>query len=436
MNRGNLVRAIWTAALVVVLAIVATAPAGADTCHWQLSVAPNVVRFPIQMDIHAGYRMFAFQSDGTVGYRVRGAFPFAAFMSFTTYNQADAMLYAALLDKQIQPDQGSINPFTPGDLVNAFNRSYTVTVLPDGTVPDASMPTPIFFPPPAPGSDSVTVVLVERVYLAEPQADDRFAEAIPPTIEAFEVDNPSTPAACPTGDFSAITSQFGSFGDNFSQSPLPQDGKIEFYRPPASLVPYADGSGPLTDNDCTGYLMATVYPHKLAVIHLAAVPTFFDNTNITPETIFADPQVRYLSFGSYGASPLSAAQNENVAGPDLKTLPDGSATFVAIPRRLSRSLKRRVEEKAAELGYNVLPLAKRGFLPYPFLIYRNKVAANGSDDDIPKFDGDIQNVPCYQGPDFSQAPSTYAASTANMGQYAPVGIECSPRAFLRGLCGQ
>ncbi len=414
---------------VTALILGGAAPARAENCQWQLSVAPNVVRFPVQMDIHAAYRMFVFQSDGTVGYRLRGDFPFAAFMSFTTYNAAHPLLYAALLDYQMQPDPGSINPFTQGELVDAANRSYTATVLPDGTVPDASMPNPIFFPPLPHGSDLMTAVLVERTYLAEPRVSDRFGGVAAPTIEAFEVSNPSVPAACPSRNFSAITRRFGSFRGNFSQSPLPRDGKIRFYRPPASQVPYADGSGPLTKHDCTGYLMATVFPHKLAVIHLPVVPTFFDNTDTTPTTTFADWDVRYLSFWSYGASPLSTAENENVAGPDLKTLPDGSATFVAIPSRLPDSLKQRVAEKAAELGYNVMPLARQGFLPNPFLIYRNKVAASG-------FAGDIQNVACFRGSDFSRAPLRFAASTANMAQYAPAGVECSPSGFLLGRCGQ
>jgi hypothetical protein len=175
--------------------------------------------------------------------------------------------------------------------------------------------------------------------------------------------------------------------------------------------------------------MATVFPDQLAVIHLAAVPSFFDNSNTTPTTTFADADVRYLSFGSYGPSPLSAAQNENVAGPDLKTLPDGSATFVAIPSLLPPALKQQVAQHAAALGYNVMPLATQGVLLNPFLIYRNKVPASG-------FPGDINNVACFHGSKFDQAPAVYAASTANMEQYAPVGIECSPSAFLLGGCGQ
>jgi hypothetical protein len=317
--------------------------------------------------------------------------------------------------------------------------TYTVTVLPDGTAAD-SMANPIYMPPPPQGSNLVRVVLVQHIYLTEPKFKDRFGGVDSPIIEPFLVSNPSNPASCPSGDFTAIINQFGDLEANFSQSPLPRNGKIEFYRPPASDVPFADGSSPLTKHDCTGYLMATVYPDELAVIHLPTVPAFFDNTHITKKTTFVEPDgVRYLSMGSYGASPLSAADNENVAGPDIKRQDDGSAMFIAIPIRLDPDLSQRVKEKAESLGYNVMPLGEYGpLIPLfeegpqinPFLTYRNKVATFG-------FAGDIQNVACFKGSDFSHAPSpVYAASPKNMGQYAPVGIECLVSDFLYAGCGQ
>lgn len=418
--------------------VVGTLTTDAQSCSWQAELAPDWVRSPVQMDIHAAYRLFVFQSDGTIGYRVRGEFPHAAFLSYTVYD--GPLAYAALLDHGIEPDAGSVNPFRPGEIVHADNRSYTVTVLPDGTDPLDSMANPIFMPPPSRHSNLVTVVLVQRIYLPEPGVD-RFGGFDAPVIEPFEVSNPATPAACPSGDLSDITSQFGSVGSHFSQSPLPRDGRIEFYRPPASMVPYADASGPLTKHDCTGYLMATVFPDALAVIHLPTVPVFFDNTDVAPWTTFEEPYpegVRYLSLGSYGASPLGALENENIAGPEIKTLFTGGATFVAIPVGMSPADTRAVKRKADDLGYNVLPLAEAGSLfpgvedsprINPFLIYRNKVATAG-------FTGDIQNVPCFPGRGFSHAPWVYAASPAHMGEYAPIGIECPVADFLDGSCGR
>ncbi len=414
------------------LAFAPGAHAQTTSCQWRLELAPDAVRSPVQMDIHAGYRIFPFKSDGTVGYTVRGRFPFAAFLSFTIYNADGGLLHAAVTDYQIEPDPGSINPFSADQLVNAPNRSYTITVLPDGTIPVPSMPNPIFLPPPSHGSNVVIAVLVERIYLAEPQVNDRFGGVDAPTIEPFEVGNPSIPAGCPTGDFSAITSQFGNLGGNFRQSPSPRNGKISFYRPPVSQVPYADGSGPFTKHDCTGYLMATVLPDEIAVIPLPAVPRFFGYSNTTAETTFPNPgevDARYVSMGTYGASVLRASDNENVSGPDLKRLPDGSAVFVAVPIGWSDSIKEQVKTKADELGYNYLPLAREGPVIKPFLIYRQKVATSG-------FAGDIQNVACFRGSAFDHAPLVYAASPKNMGEYAPVGVECSSSAFLFGACGQ
>ena len=98
----------------------------------------------------------------------------------------------------------------------------------------------------------------------------------------------------------------------------------------------------------------------------------------------------------------------------------------------------KVRKMADKLGYNIMPLAEYGPLipldvkgPWinPFLIYRNKVPADG-------FAGSILNVSCYQGPNFSDASSDYTASPANMDMYAPVGVECSVWAFLRADCGR
>ena len=415
---------------------IAPRSADAPSCEWTREVAPDSVRSPVQMDIHAAYRILAFDSDGTIGYRVRGEFPYAAFLSYTIYN--GALLYTAKLDNGIKPDPGSTNPFVPGELVHAVNRSYTVTVLPDGTVPDASMANPIFMPRPPRHSNLVTVVLVQRIYLPEP-GEDRYGGFDAPIIEPFDVRDPATVAPCPSGDFSEITNQFGIVAGHFSQSPLPRNGRIEFYRPPVTIVPFADGDSLQTKHDCTGYLMATVFPNRLAVIYLPRLPAFFDNRNITSTTRFVEPEgVRYLSLGSYGATVMGVEEQENIAGPDVRTMPDGSARFVAIPVGLSIAEAAAVIHKADELGYNVIPLAQYGPLfpddeegaqINPFLIYRNKVASEG-------FPGSIKNVACFQGTSFSHAPRVYAASPRNMGEYAPVGVECSVSDFLYGGCGQ
>jgi hypothetical protein len=407
-----------------------------NVCEWTREVAPDSVRSPVQMDIHAAYRIFVFKSDGTIGYRIRSNFPFAAFLSYTIYD--GALLHAALIDHAIEPDAGAANPFRANELVHALSRAYTITVLPAGAEPAESMLNPTFMPPLRRPSKSATVMLVQRIYLPEP-GEDRYGGFPAPSIEPFLVSDPTTAAACPgDGEFDDIAAQFGNVSSHFSQAPLPRDGRIRFYRPPVADVPFADGDGFQDKHDCTGYLMATVFPDRLAVIRLPKVPAFFDNTDIEPTTRFVPPGgVRYLSLGSYGATIMGVLENENIAGPEVRTLPDGSATFVAIPVGLSLREAIAVINKAEELRYNVLPLANYGpLIPdgegaqiNPFLIYRNKVATEG-------FAGNIKNVACFQGTSFSHAPWMYAASPANMGEYAPTGVECSVDDFVHGSCGQ
>ena len=408
----------------------------ATVCEWTREVAPDSVRSPVQMDIHAAYRMFAFKSDGSIGYRIRSKFPFAAFLSYTIYD--GTLVHSALLDREIDADPGSSNPFVQNALVHPLYRAYTITVLPAGAVTDASTPNPIFMPSLRRPSNAATVLLAQRIYLPEP-GEDRYGGIPTPTIEPFLVSDPTTAAACPEDDdFDDIADQFGNVSSHFSQAPLPRDGRIRFYRPPVADVPFADGDGFQDKHDCTGYLMATVFPDRLAVIRLPKVPAFFDNTDIDSTTKFDPPEgVRYLSLGSYGASVMGVRENENIAGPEISTLPDGSATFVAIPVGSSLTDAVAVINKAKELGYNVLPLANYGpLIPdgegaqiNPFLIYRNKVATEG-------FTGNIKNVACFQGTSFSHAPWMYAASPDNMGGYAPTGVECSVDDFVHGSCGQ
>ena len=401
-------------------------------CPWQQVIHPNEIRFPINMDTHAAYAIYSFPADGTIALNVEGSFPYAAFLSFTTYN-AKGLLFDALLDKDIAANSGSVNPFQAGALVNAPNRSYRITVLPYGQTPS---PNSISMPPLPTGSTSMTVVLVLRIYLPEPGLD-RLGGVPLPTITAVSAKDLQTGMPCPTPSQSpqasalpdSETPAFGTF-NGVPQPPAPKLGKILFYRPPVSLVPFADGSGQLTADDCTTYLMATLNADKIAVIRFKRIPTFFNNADTNAGTTFRETQVRYLSLGSYGASvipPLGSGLLGNIAWTQIRRTSDGGATFVVIPDSLPKSTKDLIEKMARARSFNVLPMAKLGLAVKPFLIYRNKVAATG-------FEGSISKVPCYTGTSFDKAPEDYAASPCNMGLYAPQGVECSVNNFLLGKC--
>jgi hypothetical protein len=404
-------------------------------CNWQVVMHPDATRFPINMDTHAGYAIYIYPNDGTIALKIAGSFPYSAFLSFTSYN-AKGLLFDALVDKDIMPDSGSVNPFQNGALVNAPSRSYHALVLPNGQsasghVSSVSMP---------PLQSGASAVLVMRVYLPEPRLD-RMGGVPLPVITAVSPKDQQTPMPCPASSTTAKTSgptesgipPFGSFeSKGFPQPPDPKDGKVLFYRPPVYAVPFADGTSQYTLNDCTGYLMATLSTEKIAVIHFKQIPSFFDNTNTTPTTVLPEVQVRYISLGSYGASVIPAPRSGlggNIAGPQMLQAPDGVVTFVVIPALLPKRTKEAIKELATAKNFNVLPMAGQRPIAKPFLIYRNKVTTDG-------FEGSISKVPCYLDTPFDQAPVAYAATDSNMGPYVPEGVTCTVADFLSGKCGR
>lgn len=417
--------------------IVASQPRQPEgTCKWQIIMHPDWTRFPINMDTHAGYAMFIYPNDGSVALNIEGTFPYSAFLSFTSYN-SKGLLFDALLDKDIIPSSGSVNPFKNGALVNASNRSYRALVLPDGLTAPANVSSLSMPPLPSDSTSPATTVLVMRVYLPEP-GRDRMGGVPLPVITAVSAKDLRTPVSCPASLSTSKTAKsgvplFGSFDkSDFPQPPSPQDGKIFFYRLPVYATPFADGSSQYTLNDCTGYLAATLSAEKVAVIHINKTPTFFDNTNTNANTTLPDVQVRYISMGSYGASvipPPNSGLKGNIDGPEMLHTADGGVTFVVIPALLPKRTKDAIEKLAATNHFNVLPMAGLRPSAKPFLVYRNKVTATG-------FEGSISKVPCYLEQPFDQAPIDYAASRSNMGVYVPEGVVCRVSQFLNGTCGK
>lgn len=385
---------------------------GATTqCDWPALLAPNTVRSPVQMDTHAAYAMypFAVPEDATV-LRIQGEFPFAAFLAFAIYDANTGFLFDAITDYQITPDPGSVNPFLDGSLVAAEKRSYTVYLRPNGSAPLANS---IEMPP------ASEVTLVMRVYLPEP-GRDRFGGVEVPRITPVSANGLSAPTTCPT-----VSTVIPQLPTNLTQAPLPVDGRILFFRPPASGVPYADGESMLTAEDCTGYLMASVEGERVPIIYIHRLPQVFDNTMIEPDTVFEAGDLRYASIGSYGASPLTM---QNIAATEIRRTAEGGAVVVGIPHLLPAAVQAAIRTQAEAIGANVLEMASplRPLIK-PFFIYRNKVAAEG-------FAGSIRNVGCFLAGDFNQAPPSFASSPENMGEYFIDGIECDDADFIAGEC--
>lgn len=84
-------------------------------------------------DTHASYGIQAFLNNGTKYYVVRGQFPKARFFSVETYEGKKNGDGQSLIDSQIVPDEGSVNPFQDGVSLNAKPRNYTVYIAPEGS---------------------------------------------------------------------------------------------------------------------------------------------------------------------------------------------------------------------------------------------------------------------------------------------------------------
>ena len=88
------------------------------------------------------YYYTRFQLPAGAKVTIHGQYPHSRFMSYTTYKTINGVTgypATALIDAQIKPNRGSVNPFLPGARRDAVKRAYTITV--SGQVP-AAKPSP------------------------------------------------------------------------------------------------------------------------------------------------------------------------------------------------------------------------------------------------------------------------------------------------------
>jgi hypothetical protein len=76
------------------------------------------------------YLVTPFKNERDSTLRVHGNFPYARYMSFSTYSGKSMTLIDRIVDQSIVPDRGSNNPFLPSANRSAEPRSYTLTIRP------------------------------------------------------------------------------------------------------------------------------------------------------------------------------------------------------------------------------------------------------------------------------------------------------------------
>jgi hypothetical protein len=169
-------------ALAVIVAIAAASGGGARvtaashppaTCFWEGPIStkrPSTrgfdgrnFNFPEES---ATYWLARFSLPEGAELELTGRYPYARYMSLNAYS--DGAPTDSLSDIRIKPDPGSTNPFVPGHLRAAPERSWTVSVI-DAPPPDDAREPNTLYSQPAAGA---AIELAYRVYEADPSHDD------------------------------------------------------------------------------------------------------------------------------------------------------------------------------------------------------------------------------------------------------------------------
>jgi hypothetical protein len=385
------------------------------TGGWSRAMTGQLRVVPYGPDTYATYWFYAFvrKPGDAFGIRFSGQYAHARFTSFNVYDAVGDLINppggprSSLLDTDIEPDPGSLNPFRLAVDRATPDRAYTLLVVPEGS-PTGDAPNVITFP------DSATLVSVYlRVYVPDPDLAGRYRlqGGVPlPAIEAFV---PATGERYPCPQ--QVLGQDSQGGKDLLP-PANHDGEVRFYRNSA------DGYYP---NGDAAYLYSLFDPpgDSVAVIRMKQ-PTV-THTDRSGGILGATPMVRYWSFNVYTELTTATA-----CLPDFQARPDEHGVVTLVLARPHPEVIRKVEEE----GWNFLPwsplshLAEAGDLP-PLLqdkdpqtvavVYRNLVAN-------PAFAWSTWAVPQYD----PALPAEPQSAGYFMGEYAPQGTYCSVEEFL------
>ena len=239
-----------------------------------------------------------------VAYRVNGQFTHTSTMSFTAYDNLDDITAAnyVINDSQIIPDPGSVNPFVPGNLVEATPRNYTVWFWPDSIPVPAGLKNVVLYPtkPGASGTGPALWSVAMRQY--KPQPGYTQLEGMRQTKITAVSTSTMKPVRCPLSLATAYPIQLAAtyahlkYWGGVQTPPEPATGnKIYFTRAPAAIFLGLDGYPGTLPQSCLQYMVGTLPANEISVVTMHAVATYFNNDLVTPTSVMQDYQ--------YGISP-------------------------------------------------------------------------------------------------------------------------------------
>lgn len=179
---------------------------------------------PFLPEGNVNYYMYSFKRNTTdkIGLRITADFPFARYMSYNIYDNRDRSSITSMIDKEIEADEGSVNPFQSSE--SASKRKYTIYILPD--IPEAAgYPNALRFDTKIPN-----LCTMLRLYVPEV---DKYGGVGLPNIEAFDLTTGKT-VELPKPldyDFDKFKDQVQGFESVIGLTFLLQQGNnIDFFR--------------------------------------------------------------------------------------------------------------------------------------------------------------------------------------------------------------
>ncbi len=171
-------RVLVAAVLLLGLGTPGLRPARAEwpSCAWAFRLEPTVTN-TLYPDEFASYWVTAIPAVPGMTLTIRGKFPYARYLSFTSYN-VGLQSADGLNDTRIAPDRGSVNPFLPGARRYDDQRTYTVQVV-FGQRPASPAPNTLYTTNEAGNKTGPMFIVALRVYRPDRGLDNTGGVGLP-----------------------------------------------------------------------------------------------------------------------------------------------------------------------------------------------------------------------------------------------------------------
>lgn len=393
-----------------------------DFTYWNVVYSLSNTNIPIQADANATYFLnnFIHGFNNTFVITFSGYFPYAAYVSFSFYDQYTGNMLASVPSSEFVASPGSTNPFIVGNQVlsDMTTRQFTLTVSNDPTqMSNVTLP-----------SLYDSVVVVYRVYqpfeFAPMGAPNEITDPFTPT----QTPDPTSTVNNPTWVFeiegvvqpTAVKKAPAPLFAHVITRPVPNSSfPYPFYRLSSIEIPYGDGA-PFQYN--TDYLACFIEIGRKILNLTVTLPTTFNVNTINEETVYGDYDIAYLSWSIYSFTTLSQF---TVSSNLLLSLNPSQSTFdiilldsdvfdTYVNSTTYPYIKENVLYSSPDVVNAVLPMVTSD---QNILIQRSKNINS-------QFSFSVKNVPLSNVTIVgSFNPSKYVANSTEMGVYLPIITE-------------